>query len=181
MARVVYKYRACTSINIVNPDDPYLFIDWPLIGATTIDAYALNFCHTDAYLGGELGLPGVGDALLHRIRERIHVGGINALFRIEKCGDCHRTGMRVRRGDHYRRRVNTGASLNSFTHSFDEVSRQSQEVHTDQSDNGFFVCQHECTCEQIIVDSLRHALPGGEAGQWRTYRRGYTDFAESCG
>ncbi len=62
-------------------------------------------------------------------------------------------------GDHHRRGVNTRSSLNPLTHAFDEVARQRQQVHTDQSDNGFSVCQHEGAREQIIVDSLAIRAP----------------------
>jgi hypothetical protein len=119
--------------------------------------------------------------LLDGFRQRIHVSGIYAFFRVEKCSDRNWARVRVCRGDHYRRGVNARPYLNSRTHSFDEVTGQRQQVHTNQSDDGFSVRQHQRVCEQIIVDSLRHTSPGGEAGQGRTDRRGYTDFAESSG
>src|SRR5687768_551169 len=128
MAGIVYENRARAAIEIINLDDADLFVDGTIISAATINTDSVNVAHANANLSGKTIPPGVGDALLNSLSQSIHVGRINALFRIEKSRDRNGTGVCVGRCDHYGGRANTCFSLNTRTHSLHKFAWKRQQI-----------------------------------------------------
>src|SRR5688572_30129186 len=111
MARIVYENGARAAIEIINLDNADLFVDGTLVSAATINTDSVYVAHANANFGRKPIPPGVGNALLNSLSQRIHVGCINALFGIEKSRDRNGTGVCMSGGDHHGGRANTCFSL----------------------------------------------------------------------